>query len=91
MPVEPPNHTTEEDASYAYFQPSLVFYARREVKAVNEAQAIALLESPLPAYLVCPLRDWERIKAKANPASRIAARKHDLYRNLEIVVLANRG
>src|SRR5262249_42436372 len=55
-------HQAEPDiriASYQYFQPSLVFYCRREVARLEqEAQAVEFLKCPLPVYLCLPAPLW---------------------------------
>lgn len=77
-------------ASYAYFQPSLVFYSQREVKLLqHEGDALAHLASPLPAYLIVPAGVWEQLSAKVPGQWQLLARQHDLYRNTEIVVVRN--
>ncbi len=77
-------------ASYAYFQPSLVFYAQREVKPLTkEVDALAHLASPLPTYLITPTRIWNQIATKANSNCKLLARHHDLYHNTEIVIVTN--
>jgi 4-amino-4-deoxy-L-arabinose transferase-like glycosyltransferase len=77
-------------ASYAYFQPSLVFYAQREVKPlIREGEALAHLASPLPTYLITPARVWNEIAGKVSGNCKLLARHHDLYHNTEIVVIGN--
>jgi 4-amino-4-deoxy-L-arabinose transferase-like glycosyltransferase len=89
-----PDRTTTEIrvGAYAYFQPSLVFYCRREVLPMRSArQAVELLEGPLPAYLFVPAAVWEKELRQAAPAScRLLASRHDLYRNCDVVVVTNR-
>jgi 4-amino-4-deoxy-L-arabinose transferase-like glycosyltransferase len=76
---------------YAYFQPSLVFYCRREVsELLTEQQALEFLRSPLPAYLVCPATVGEALAARAAGACRMADRRPDLFRGTDIVILTNR-
>jgi 4-amino-4-deoxy-L-arabinose transferase-like glycosyltransferase len=76
-------------ASYAYFQPSLVFYAQREVKPLaGENEAVAHLASPLPAYLITTERVWNELSARLGNC-KLLARHHDLYHNTEIVVVSN--
>jgi len=78
-------------ASYAYFQPSLVFYSQREVKQLqNESAALEFLESPMPGYLICPSKSWAELSPKAQGTHTVLARHHDLYRNYEVVVVSNR-
>jgi 4-amino-4-deoxy-L-arabinose transferase-like glycosyltransferase len=87
-------HQTEPDiriACYQYFQPSLVFYCRREVARLDkERQALDFLQCPLPAYLCLPAPVWESLRGKCPRAYPVIGRQRDLYRNCEIVVVANR-
>lgn len=77
-------------AAFGYFQPSLVFYARREVVKLDDLQAArAHLASPLPSYLILPERNLAELQAGAEPA-RVLGRKYDLYRNLDVVIVGNR-
>lgn len=77
-------------ASYCYFQPSLVFYAQREVTPlVKETDVLAHLSSPLPTYLITPARVWDQIASKAHANCKLLARHHDLYHNTDVVVVAN--
>lgn len=78
-------------ASLDYQQPSLVFYAQREVKLLrNPAEAVDFLDTPLPCYLVLPARLWTQIAPVAAPGCRAVAKRHDLYHNLDVVVVTNR-
>lgn len=78
-------------AAYQYFQPSLVFYAKREVHQLQEEKgALDFLASPLPVYLVTPSKQWALLESRATPGCRVVARKHDLYGNCEIAVITNR-
>jgi hypothetical protein len=74
-----------------YFQPSLVFYCRREVRRLeDEAQALDLLRRPMQVYLLCPAERWQELQAKSPASCRPVARRYDLYRNRDIVVVTNR-
>jgi 4-amino-4-deoxy-L-arabinose transferase-like glycosyltransferase len=78
-------------ASLDYQQPSLVFYARREVKVLRSpAEAIDFLQTPLPCFLVLPARLWSQIAPQAATSCRTVAKRHDLYHNLDVVVVTNR-
>jgi hypothetical protein len=75
-------------ASLAYFQPSLVFYCRREVGEVYTAeQALDLLRGPLPAYVFCPADVGEPLAARGK--YRVTGRRRDLYRGIDVVVVSN--
>jgi 4-amino-4-deoxy-L-arabinose transferase-like glycosyltransferase len=76
---------------YGYFQPSLVFYCRREVQTLaNDEQAIEFLRCPLPVYLFLPASLWEILENKVSGCHRLLARHYDLYRRCEVVVVGNR-
>jgi hypothetical protein len=78
-------------SAYQYFQPSLVFYCRREVYKLNGDYAmLEFLNCPLPAYLFLPASTWERMQSQAPASCHILGRHRDLYRNLDVVVVANR-
>lgn len=77
-------------AAWGYFQPSLVFYCRREVaRPANVDEAAALLAGPLPAYLFVPEGLWPALREKA--AAREVGRRRDLYTGKVIVVVTNEG
>jgi len=87
------NRPTDEMriASLDYQQPSLVFYARREVRLLRSpSEALDFLETPLPCFLVLPARLWTQIAPAAGPGCRTVAMRHDLYHNLDVVVVTNR-
>ena len=75
---------------YQWYQPSLVFYCRREVRRLeNEDQAIEFLQSALPVYLFLPAPVWQELQARAPQPHRLLARHWDFYRNCEVVVVVN--
>jgi hypothetical protein len=78
-------------AAFRYFQPSLVFYCRREVlSCANEEQATAFLQRPLPAFLFVPEHDWEQMRSRLLPTRmRVLARHRDLYGGQTVVVVSN--
>jgi hypothetical protein len=66
-------------AHCGWFQPSLVFYARREVVETMSAEAVAeFLAVPTPGYVFVPAAAWEeRVKprvGRAHPRGRPALR-----------------
>jgi 4-amino-4-deoxy-L-arabinose transferase-like glycosyltransferase len=76
--------------AFGYFQPSLVFYCRREVRQLeSEWELFALLGGPLPAYAFLPERLWEELRGRMPPAWRPIARHHDLYDGCDVVLLSN--
>ena len=75
---------------YEYFQPSLVFYCRREVQRLESAQAaLAFLRTPLPVYLFVPASEWQSLEPKVRGSHHLRARHYDLYQHCEIVVVTN--
>jgi 4-amino-4-deoxy-L-arabinose transferase-like glycosyltransferase len=76
---------------YQYFQPSLVFYCRREVqKLKNDEDMLEFLNCPLPVYLFLPAAVWERLHPRVTGPCHLLGRRRDLYRNCEVVVVTNR-
>ena len=78
-------------AHFDWFQPSVVFYAHREVADIpSPDKAVEFLTVPTPAYLFIPAKTWEAlVEAKVTVPVRIVARHHDFYRNCEILVVTN--
>ena len=75
-------------AGLGYFQPSLVFYCRREVGEVyTPDQAVDLLRGPLPAYVFCPAEVGEPLAARG--PFHVTGRRRDLYRGIDVVVVSN--
>jgi len=76
--------------SYVYFQPSLVFYCRREVFRLKDEQDVAeFLQGPLASYLFVPAEVWESVRAKLDRPYRVVGSHHDLYDGCEVVVVTN--
>jgi 4-amino-4-deoxy-L-arabinose transferase-like glycosyltransferase len=77
-------------AHYEWFQPSVVFYARREVVEMKSPEAVAaFFATPTPAYLFVPARTWEALERHVPVPTRVVARHYDFYRNYEVVVVTN--
>jgi hypothetical protein len=77
-------------AAFEYFQPSMVFYCRREVSCLqSEQQALDFLAGPLPSYLFLPARQWESLRQKVSAPCRLLGRRYDLYSGDEMVVVTN--
>jgi 4-amino-4-deoxy-L-arabinose transferase-like glycosyltransferase len=75
---------------YQYFQPSLVFYCRREVtRMMSEKEALEFLQYPLPVYLFLPASVWHELEGKVRGPHRLLGRHDDLYRGCEVVVVTN--
>ena len=76
---------------YQYFQPSLVFYCRREVQRLQtEEQVMGFLHCPLPVYLFLPATTWDSLRTRVSGPHRLLARHEDLYRRHDVVVVGNR-
>lgn len=76
-------------ASFCYFQPSLVFYAQREIpELATDRQAIEFLHGPFPSYLICPA-DVARVLLLQAPDLRQLAMHRDFYKGWDVVVLGN--
>jgi 4-amino-4-deoxy-L-arabinose transferase-like glycosyltransferase len=86
-------HQAERDvrvACYRYFQPSLVFYSRRQVhQPDNDEAVLEYLSYPVEVYLFVPAAEWERLRPRA-PTGRVVGSHRDLYRNCDVVVVSNR-
>jgi 4-amino-4-deoxy-L-arabinose transferase-like glycosyltransferase len=79
-------------AHHDWFQPSIVFYARREVTEVFGPEAVAeFLAVPTPGYLFVPANTWAQLEQRVKVPVRVAARQYDFYRNKEILVVTNDG
>ncbi|MBN9118459.1 MAG: glycosyltransferase family 39 protein [Planctomycetes bacterium] len=78
-------------AHFDWFQPSVVFYARREVANIESADSAAwFFAVPTPGYLFVPAKTWEQhVEAKVWVPTRVVARHHDFYRNCEVLVVTN--
>jgi 4-amino-4-deoxy-L-arabinose transferase-like glycosyltransferase len=87
-------HPAEPDillGCYDYFQPSLVFYCGREVSRLkSDAEVESYLRWPLPVYLFMPAPAWERMEEQMTMPHRVIGRRHDLYRNCDVLVITNR-
>ena len=77
-------------AHFDWFQPSVVFYARREVTEVVSADMAAeFLAVPTPGYLFIPAKTWEQVEPKVGVPTRVVARHRDFYRNCDVLVVTN--
>jgi 4-amino-4-deoxy-L-arabinose transferase-like glycosyltransferase len=75
-------------ATLVYFQPSLVFYCRREVRRLETpAQASEFLCGPLPSYLFIRGETWDKLSPHV--PFRAVARHYDLYDDQDIVLVTN--
>jgi 4-amino-4-deoxy-L-arabinose transferase-like glycosyltransferase len=90
MPADQTKHEVRV-ATFGYFQPSLVFYTRREVLPLHsEAQALEFLKGPHTKYLFLPADAWEVMAPKAGDDVRLLGRHYDLYDRRDVVVVEAR-
>ena len=88
----PADHTRREVrlATLGWFQPSLVFYSRRQVERLEQAgQALGFLDQPLPAYLFVPEPTWADLSRTTPMRTRVVGRHRDLYTGRVILVVSN--
>ncbi|HEY2786107.1 MAG TPA: glycosyltransferase family 39 protein [Fimbriiglobus sp.] len=77
-------------ASLDFTVPSVTFYAHREVQRLaTPAAAAEFLALPRPAFLFVPEPAWTRVEPLCEGPYRIAARKYDLQRNCDVLVVTN--
>ncbi|MCS6852862.1 MAG: glycosyltransferase family 39 protein [Gemmataceae bacterium] len=90
------NHLCQTDreirlAAYDYFQPSLVFYGRRQVEVLHDELVLrSLLQGPFPAYVFVPATTWERLRPRMPADCRVLDQRRDFYVNRDVVVVSNR-
>jgi 4-amino-4-deoxy-L-arabinose transferase-like glycosyltransferase len=77
---------------YRYFQPSLVFYSRREVMHLGSPRDVKeFLQTQLEVYLCVPEQAWEtEVKPRVKGPVRVIARRYDMYHKCDVVVVTNR-
>jgi 4-amino-4-deoxy-L-arabinose transferase-like glycosyltransferase len=77
-------------ACYRFYQPSLVFYCRREVRVLeNEEQVLEFLQTPLPIFLFVSAQEWSSLESRVPGHFRRSASHGDLYKGIEVVVITN--
>jgi 4-amino-4-deoxy-L-arabinose transferase-like glycosyltransferase len=77
---------------FNYFQPSLVFYSGREVRLLQNRLDVAdFLRSPLQVFVFVPASVWDTdLRPQVQGSCRVLARRRDVYRNCDVVVVTNR-
>jgi 4-amino-4-deoxy-L-arabinose transferase-like glycosyltransferase len=76
---------------YDYFEPSLVFYAGRQVTVLDsDLAALQQLRYPVEVFLLLPADDWQRLQGQVRTPCRLLAEHRDLYRRCDVVVVTNR-
>jgi 4-amino-4-deoxy-L-arabinose transferase-like glycosyltransferase len=77
-------------ACYRFYQPSLVFYCRREVRVLeNENQVFEFLQTPLPIFLFVSAQEWSALETQIPGHYRRLATHRDLYKGIDVVVISN--
>jgi hypothetical protein len=78
-------------AGYDWFQPSVVFYAKREVKKLDTPEKAAeFLAVPTPGFLFVPEPTWAAwVADKVTIPHRVVARRYDFLRNCDVLVITN--
>jgi hypothetical protein len=77
---------------FQYYQPSLVFYCRREVHVLkDEEQVLEFLRYPLPVYLFVSAEAWESLHEKLRGPHGLLAHHWDMYKGTDVVVITNKG
>lgn len=77
-------------ASLEFTAPSVTFYARREVKRLMTREAAAeFLALPAPTFLFIPEPVWATVEPLCTGVVRVVARKYDLQRNCDVLVVTN--
>ena len=71
--------------------PSLNFYVQRNVEVCKQAQEVlTYLRYPLPVFVFLPVSEWEQLKDAVDVPWRELARRPDLYKHEDVVVITNR-
>jgi 4-amino-4-deoxy-L-arabinose transferase-like glycosyltransferase len=75
---------------YKFYQPSLVFYCRREVRVLDdEGQVREFLRTPLPVYLFVSAPAWEILQSKVSGPYHLLTHHRDIYKGIDVVVITN--
>jgi 4-amino-4-deoxy-L-arabinose transferase-like glycosyltransferase len=86
-------YQTERDiriGCYQFYQPSVVFYCRREVRVLNdEDQVREFLHYPLPVYLFVSAQGWQSLQEKVQVPYRVLAHHRELYKGIDVLVITN--
>ena len=71
--------------------PSLNFYVQRNVEVCKTASEVCTyLRYPLPVFVFLPVSEWEQLKDAVDVPWRELARRPDLYKHEDVVVITNR-
>lgn len=78
-------------ASLDYTQPSVTFYAQRDVERLTSPQAAAdYLMTNRPGFLFLTAETWPKVAPLIDRPVHIVARRFDLYRHQDVLVISNR-
>jgi 4-amino-4-deoxy-L-arabinose transferase-like glycosyltransferase len=70
--------------------PSLNFYVQRDVQICTDASEVrSYLHYPLPVFVFLPASEWARLKDGVDVPWRELARRPDLYKHEDVVVISN--
>lgn len=77
--------------SLFYFQPSLVFYAQREVKKFESLEQVNdFLQLPHQVFLFVPEPIWKEIESRIVVKTNLRAKHYDFLKNYQVLLLSNR-
>jgi 4-amino-4-deoxy-L-arabinose transferase-like glycosyltransferase len=77
-------------AAFEWFEPSVVFYAGREVQELEKPEAvIEFLAVPTPGYLFVPEQVWDKLEPLVRGPHRKIARNYDFLRECVVLVITN--
>ena len=75
---------------YQFYQPSLVFYCRREVRVLeDENQVREFLRYPLPVYLFVSAQAWDALEGRISIPHHLLTHHRDIYKGIDVVVITN--
>lgn len=76
--------------TFDWFQPSLVFYARRPVSRIlSEKDLMVFLQQPIPAFVALPAKRWESLPNVPEGVCKVCSDVPDFYRRCDVVLVAN--
>jgi len=77
--------------SIAWFEPSIVFYTRREVEKIDGWEQLAdIMRTKQQVYLLVPDRYWNEMQVHPEKFDhRIVAQQYDYHKNCNVLVVSN--
>jgi 4-amino-4-deoxy-L-arabinose transferase-like glycosyltransferase len=95
LAAEIERHMTGREAAvgcYHYYQPSLVFYTRRQVVRFDaDQEALDHLHSPTQAFLLVPREHWARLSALVDAPCRVVTHRSDFVTGQNVLLITNQG